>query len=230
MATRIPQAARPAVALLALAGLLAGAMAARSALGVDWSVEALRALVERLGIWGPLAFVMLVAFRSPLLLPSQLVLTVGGLCFGIARGALFGGAGLLLAGTMAFGLTRWLGAEELRRRVPAGFGRTLEAAGSRGGALILALASGYPFGPVTLFHAAAALTSMRFVTFLAAGGAGALVRAATYAWFGSSLIEGSWLGSAAAAALLGVSLLPLLHPKVRAWVRSQFEADLQPRA
>jgi uncharacterized membrane protein YdjX (TVP38/TMEM64 family) len=230
MAIRIPQHARPAVALLVLVSLLGGAMAIRSALGIEWSVEGLRALVERLGVWAPIAFVLLVAFRAPLFLPSQLVLTVGGLCFGAGRGALYGGAGILLAGALAFGLTRWLGAEELRRRLPSGFRRTLEAAGRRGGAAIVALASGYPFGPVTFFHAAAALTSMRFVTFLAAAGVGSLARAATYAWFGSSLVEGRWLGSAAAAALLGAPLLPLLHPRVRAWVRSQFDADFQARS
>jgi len=216
---------RRVLALAVLGALLLAALAGRSALDVEWSVEGVRGLVQRLGVWGPIGFVLLVGLRTPLLLPSQLLLTAAGICFGTPLGTLYGGAGLLLSGILAFGFTRWLGAQELRRRVPAGFRRTLEAAGNRGGAVVLALASGYPVGPITLLHATAGLTSMGVATFVAAAGAGGLARAATYAYFGSNLTEGRWLQAALAVGVLGLSLLPLLHPRVRAWVRRQFEAD-----
>jgi uncharacterized membrane protein YdjX (TVP38/TMEM64 family) len=210
-------------AVLVLAAALGAALYARSALDVDWSVESLRSLVDRLGIWAPLAFVLLVACRTPLLLPSQLVLTAGGLCFGTVQGTAFGALGLSLSGLVAFGVTRWLGAEVLRSRVPAGLRRTLEAGGTRGGAAVVALATAYPVGPVTLVQAAAALTSMGLATFLVAVGAGAAVRSAIYAYFGNSLIEGRWIHVGIATAVLAVSLLPLLHPRVRIWLRRQFE-------
>jgi uncharacterized membrane protein YdjX (TVP38/TMEM64 family) len=211
-----------AVALLVAAG--AGILAARSALGIEWNVGSVRGLVDRLGVWAPIGFVLLVAFRTPLLLPSQLVLTVGGLCFGALQGTLWGALGILLSGVFAFGVARWLGAEALRARVPAGLARTLRLGGTRGGAAFLAVATGYPVGPIALLHAAAALTGMGFASFLVAAATGSTLRAALYAYFGSSLLEGRWGHVGLAAVILGVCLLPLLHPGVRAWVRRQLEA------
>ncbi len=209
-----------------LLGLAVGAFQARSALGVEWSVESVRSLVDKLGLWGPVVFVALVALRTPLLLPSQLVLTAAGLCFGTLEGTLYGGLGILLSGLFAFAFTRWLGAEALRARVPAGFRRTLERGGTRGGAALLAVGTGYPVGPIALLHAAAALTSMPLAAYLVAAGLGSLTRAGTYAWFGSSLIEGRWVQVGLAGGVLCVSLLPLLHPGVRVWIRRQFEAEV----
>jgi len=221
--SRPRRAARPFLALLLLAALVGGALWARKSLGLEWSVEGVRNLVDGLGIWGPIGFVLLVAFRTPLLMPSQLVLTAAGLCFGTLEGATYGALGLLLSGLFAFGVTRWLGAEALRSRVPRGLRRTLEAGGTRGGAALVTLATAYPVGPATLVQATAALTSMSWAAFVVAAGAGATVRATTYAYFGSSLIEGRWVHASVAAGLLVLAFLPLAHPRARGWLRRQFE-------
>jgi uncharacterized membrane protein YdjX (TVP38/TMEM64 family) len=208
-----------------LALLVAGALVARRALGVEWSAEAMREVVGRMGLWAPVVYVLLVAFRTPLLLPSQVVLLAGGLLFGIAGGTAFGALGLVLSAVMAFALTRWLAGDGLRRRVPAGMRRTLDVAGTRGGAAILALATAWPVGALALYHAAAGLTRMGFALFLAAVCVGSIPRAWTYAYFGSSLIEGRWLHVGLAAAILGLAILPLAHPRVRTFLRRQFEMD-----
>jgi uncharacterized membrane protein YdjX (TVP38/TMEM64 family) len=121
-----------------------------------------------------------------------------------------------------------MGAELLRERVPGGLRRTLETGGRRGGPALLALASGYPIGPITLVQAAAAVTGMGFATFVVAAGAGSLVRAALYAYFGNSLIEGRLGHAGMAVALLALCLLPLAHPRVRRWLRAQLQADPPP--
>lgn len=220
-----PMAARPrlsrlGIPALVLAGGLLGIVAHRS-LGVDWSPGSLPALVAQLGFWAPAAFVLLIGLRTPLLLPSQLVLTASGLCFGTVLGTLVGTLGLLLSASLAFALGRSVGAEALQRplrhRLQARLERALAAAGSRGGAGLLALATGYPFGPTTAFHAAAPLTGMRFRVFLLAVGTGAAVRAWTFAYFGSSLAHAHWTAAAVSGALLGGALLPFLHPGVRSW-------------
>jgi uncharacterized membrane protein YdjX (TVP38/TMEM64 family) len=210
------------LAVLSLVIVFGGALWLRSSLGIEWSIESVRSAVEQLGVWAPIGFVLMVAFRSPLLLPSQLVLTVGGLAFGTLQGAVFGALGLLLAGTFTFLVARWLGAERLRHRVPPGLRRTLEAGGSAGGAAVVAVATGYPIGPITLVHAAAAVTGMSFASFLVAASVGSGMRAILYAYFGSSLIEGSWLNAGVAASVAAISLLPLLHPAVRRWLRELF--------
>jgi uncharacterized membrane protein YdjX (TVP38/TMEM64 family) len=208
--------------LLAAAGL---GVAAHHALGISWNVDSLRALVDRMGLWGPAGFVLLIGLRTPLMLPSQLVLTAAGLCFGTVQGTVVGCLGLLLSASLAFGLARGLGAEAVRARVPSRLQRVLDVAGRRTGAGLLALGTGYPFGPTTAYHAAAALTGIRFTVFLGAVGLGAAVRAWTFSYFGSSLAEAHWMGVALATGLIAGALLPLLHPSVRAWASARLGID-----
>jgi uncharacterized membrane protein YdjX (TVP38/TMEM64 family) len=216
---------RRVAALLVLAALLGLVLYTRFWLGADWSLAAVRETITSFGPWGPLVFILLVAFRSALLIPSQIVLSLGGLCFGVLGGTLYGAAGITLSGVIAFGVTRWLGTEELRRRVPPGARRVLDTLGSRGGAGLVALATGYPVGPISMYHIGAALTAMGVLPFLCALAMGSTARAAVYAWFGDALVSGSVAHMAGAGAVLAATFLPLLHPGVRRWVRGQFRAE-----
>ena len=213
-------------ALAALALLLGVAWFARTRLGISWDLDALRALVDGLGVWGPAAFVAVVTFRTVLFVPSQLALIAGGICFGTTGGTLFGALGLLASGLLVFTLTRWLGADAVRSRVPAAVQRALAAAGSRGGAVLVGIGTGYPVGNVTGYHAAAALTPMRVDVFTVAVALGSLGRAWTYAFFGNAILERSTAELVAIAVGVGLAtaLLPLLHPRVRAWVRERWNA------
>jgi uncharacterized membrane protein YdjX (TVP38/TMEM64 family) len=214
------------IALLALLVLVAVAVLARTQLGLSWDLEALRTLVEGLGAWGPIVFVGVVTFRTVLVVPSQVALIAGGICFGTSGGTLYGALGLLLSALLVFALTRWLGGEAVRSRVPATAQRALAAAGHRGGALLVAIGTGYPVGNITGYHAAAALTPMRIHLFAIAAAAGSLLRAWTYAYFGNAILERSaWeLVAIALAVGLVAGLLPLLHPRVRAWARERWRA------
>ena len=213
-------------ALAALALLLGVAWFARTRLGISWDLDALRALVDGLGAWGPAAFVAVVTFRTVLFVPSQLALIAGGICFGTTGGTLFGALGLLASGLLVFTLTRWLGADAVRSRVPAAVQRALAAAGSRGGAVLVGIGTGYPVGNVTGYHAAAALTPMRVDVFTVAVALGSLGRAWTYAFFGNAILERSTTELVAIAVGVGLAtaLLPLLHPRVRGWVRERWNA------
>jgi len=214
------------VALAAVAVLLGVAFFARTKLGISWDLDGLRAFMEGLGPWGPLAFIGVVTFRTVLLVPSQLALIAGGICFGTTGGTLYGALGLLASGLLVFVLTRWLGADAVRSRVPAAAQRALAAAGSRGGAVLVAIGTGYPVGNVTGYHAAAALTPMRYDVFTLAVAAGSLLRAWTYAFFGNAILERSTgeLVAIAAGVALAAALLPLLHPRVRAAARERWRS------
>jgi len=214
------------IALAVLALLVGVAWFARTRLGITWDLDGLRQLVDGLGVWGPAAFIALVTFRTVLFVPSQLALIAGGICFGTTGGTLFGALGLLASGLLVFVLTRWLGADAVRSRVPAGVQRALAAAGSRGGAALVAIGTGYPVGNVTGYHAAAALTPMRVDVFTAAVAIGSLGRAWTYAFFGNAILERSTAELVAIAVGVGLAatLLPLLHPRVRAWARERWRA------
>lgn len=209
----------------ALVLLLGVAWFSRTRLGITWDLDGLRALVDGLGVWGPAAFVAVVTFRTVLFVPSQLALIAGGICFGTTGGTLYGALGLLASGLLVFLITRWLGADAVRSRVPAAVQRALAAAGSRGGAVLVGIGTGYPVGNVTGYHAAAALTPMRVDVFTAAVALGSLGRAWTYAFFGNAILERSTAELVAIAVGVGLAaaLLPLLHPSVRAWASERWK-------
>jgi uncharacterized membrane protein YdjX (TVP38/TMEM64 family) len=148
------------IGLGALVLFFSGAYFARQQLGIEWSAQSVRDAVADFGLWGPLFFVMLIAFRAVLMVPSQILLIAAGLCFGTVLGTLYGALGITLSGVIAFQLVRWTGRDALRRRSPPQVQAALDGAGRTIGATFVALATGYPVGPITAWHAAAGLTGM----------------------------------------------------------------------
>jgi uncharacterized membrane protein YdjX (TVP38/TMEM64 family) len=207
-------------------GIVIGALAliavfavVRRSLGLELAPESIRASVDRLGIWGPLAFVTIVALRIPLGVPSAIALIGGGLVFGSVEGTLYGGAGLLISALFVFLGSRWAGRDAVEARVPLRMRPLLDASGSRIGALFLALGTMYPLSPITGFHLLAGVTGMGVAPFVLAAGTGSLGRAAIYTYFGSRLVDADPVELVGAGALfLAMVLLPLALPAPRAWL------------
>lgn len=203
---------------LALLGVIAIAFvvgsAVRGELGESISLESARSWVDGLGWRGPVFYVALLTFRQFLFLPSALVLSVGGLCFGILGGTLLGAVGILLSGMMKFALTRGIARHWFQnpdRRV-AVFRERIENAGPA----LIALATAHPLGPMGPVHWAAGLTTIPPIAFVLALLFGGPLRAAVFSIFGSSLVEGaSLMFYVVLGAVLAVVLLPLAHPSVR---------------
>lgn len=209
--------------LALVAGLLVLGAVLRNALGLEFDPEGLRRRVEELGAFGPVLFVALLSLRFVFLIPSAVMLTVGGACFGAVLGTFYGAIGLTLMGLFQFVLVQLAGAEALRARVPERLQGALRMARSGLGAGTLALVAAYPVGPLTPVQLAAALAGMPFLVYLASVTVGSTLRAGLFAWFGSALLEGE--GVLVAGALLGgVLLVPLLHPRARRFVLSSFGA------
>lgn len=204
--------------MIGLVVLLAGAWAGRSALGIEWSLESLRELVAGLGVWGPAVFVILLALRSVLFIPSQLLLIGAGVCFGLAAGTLYGAIGVTLSAALAFALARWLGREAILSQIPPRFRGILEGAGVGGTAAVVFIGTAYPVGPVSAYHAAAALTGMPAWSFVAAVFPGAAIRAGVYSAFGSRLGDGDLRGVLLAGGALLLLALPLALPRPRRWI------------
>ena len=193
--------------------------------GIDWSVESLRRTVGSLGAWSPLAFIALLGMRSLLLLPAPLMLIAAGLIFGAPAGALWGALGLTLSALLQYGLVRWIGSDALAAQLGPAYGGAIRVARTRAGSAILALVSMYPAGPpITAAQLAAAIAGMRPPVFLGAVLLGSSVRASSYAWLGSALLEGRDL-LAAGALLLALAGFPLLLPATRAWLLAVWRGE-----
>ena len=209
-----------AIALIALGRVFA----ARA--GLEWNPTSVRELVAGLGPWGPVLFVGLITFRQIILIPSQILLVAGGLCFGVLAGTIYGAVGLVLSGTTLFLIARYVGKEAMLARIPDELKPVLDAAGRRAGPALIALGTGYPVGPLSAYHAAAGLTTISLGVFVAAVAVGGLVRGLIYTYFGSALVEG--LGGTlllAGALLLLATLLPLASPRARRWILGSAAPD-----
>ena len=209
--------------VLAAVALVAIFVALRRALGIELEPESIRDAVDRLGVWGPLVFVAIVALRIPLGVPSGLALIGGGLVFGSVEGTLYGAAGLLISAIAVFLGSRYVGREVIESRVPVRLRYLLDVAGSRLGAVFVTFGTAYPLSPFTSFALVAGITSMATPVFALASGTGSLGRAALYTYFGSRLVDANpaqLIG--AGAVFLAAVLLPLALPAPRAWVLQAF--------
>jgi uncharacterized membrane protein YdjX (TVP38/TMEM64 family) len=217
-------------ALLLGALVIAGFVAVRRALGLELDPTSLQDAVADLGIWGPLVYVGIVAFRVPLGLPSGVVLLGGGLAFGTLTATICGALGLTLSAIVYFLAARFTGRASIEARLPERMKPVLELAGTRFGALFVSAVTAYPFGPVTLFCLLAGVTGMTLAAFVLAVFVGALGRAALFTYFGSRLADGGMRGLAEASLLLALAIaLPLIIPWTRRWLLGVLRATRAPQ-
>lgn len=207
----------------ALLAILAIGGWTREQLGIELDVESVRVFAKGLGATGPILFVLIVAGRSLLALPSQIVLIAAGLCFGTAVGTAVGGAGLMLSGLALFLAARYAGRESVEKRIGPRGRRLLDFASHRSGAATFAIACGYPLIPLSPIQAAVGLTPMRTAYFIVAAFVGCSIRASVFAYFGNALVDSSWIGLVYTVGLFAVAVaIPLAFPSGRAWLREAF--------
>lgn len=207
---------KPVIVSLVVAAVMIGAQALRREVGMEWSAESIQQTVSELGWLAPAGFIVLVMFRQVMVLPSMLVLTSAGLLFGAPLGTLYGGIGLTLNAFILFMLARLLGRDWVLPRLQARY-PDFEHHANTAGPMVIALMTGHPMGILTPFHLAAGITGISSIRFLAVVGTAAIFRAACFSFLGANLLDfGSprfWLAS---CLLVGVAVLPLAHPGLRA--------------
>ncbi len=210
------------VGVVAIAFLLG--FLARQRIGIEFTPQSILDWVSALGWKGPVIFVALVTFRQFLLLPSAVILPVGGLCFGAGLGTALGAAGITISACLKFSLARWLGRDWVR----AQFGSRVEVLEQRvaaAGPFVVGLVTAHPMGPMSPVHWAAGLSSIPVLGFVLAVLVGGPIRAGAYSLLGSSLLDlGSPRFLAALAFLAAVVLLPLAHPRVRRRIVARWRA------
>jgi len=209
---------RPLLAVALVLGLLWAASALRAHSGVEISGDALdqlSAFVVSLGGWAPVLFLGVATFRVFFVVPSWILLTVGGIAFGAFWGALLGTLGVTASGILGFGLARLGGRGSVRRWVELRFGEHRERV-EKAGLAVLAATTAHPAVPMSGLHWAAGLTSLPLLGFVLAVGMGAAIRSTVLAFLGASFVELGWARSLAlAVGFCAIGALPLLHARTR---------------
>jgi len=213
--------ALPVLLALLLLAAFAGGSELRAQLGFSFSLEGLTELrqwVEGLGWLGIAVFVGLVTFRLFLLLPSHVVLILGGLVFGAVGGAVWGALGLVLSAFLQFFAARLLGDDWVRPRLEERHAALEDRIRRLGPAPVFAVTA-HPAGPMTPINLAAGLVSLPIWEFALAVVLAAPLRAGLYSVLGTSIL--SWGPVASVAISLGLVVLvfvPLMIPGIRSWV------------
>jgi len=208
---------KPVVFVVLALGFLIAGQSFLLHTGLELHPDSIRRWVDAQGWLAPAIFVAMLACRQFLLIPSGIILSVGGLVFGAAGGTVLGGVGLLLSGLLTFAFARGIGGDWARAHLAAKFPK-LERRLSTAGPMLWT-ATAYPAGPMTAVLWASACSSMRMMPLFLAVATGSLIRAFAFSLFGSSLVDVGSPGFWAAVVLLGTALLvPALHPGLRRWI------------
>ena len=203
---RLPRILARVAALAIVAAGLGGAWWLHVESGIEWERDSLREQFAGFGAIAPALFVLAVAFRPLLGLPSFVVLAAGGVLFGATEGTIFGVVGGTLGAVLAFFVARALGRDAVERRL-SGTVRKIDRYLATRGPVWLAAYCAFPASLLTPAFAGAGLTSMRLLPFTLGALVGLLPRTWLYSMLGDSVFELDWKRVALVVALLAGGLL-----------------------
>jgi uncharacterized membrane protein YdjX (TVP38/TMEM64 family) len=210
--------------LAAAIGLVVLSLLIRRRLDIEWSLESLRAFVDGLGVWGPLAFVGVLTFRFLFLIPTGLLLLAGGVLFGPVFGTLYGGLGMFLSGALKIAFVAIVGRRRIVASLPQRIRNWLESlTQARMSAWALGGVCAYPFFPKHVFQYAALLSGMALTRYLAAIFIGSQVQAYFFAHLGEAIYSRAGV-AVSAGALIAAVVVPLAVPSWRRWMLAPLQS------
>jgi uncharacterized membrane protein YdjX (TVP38/TMEM64 family) len=157
--------------------------------------EKVAAWVESLGVWGPVAIILLQVAQTILApIPGQAIQAVSGYLYGPWWGTLFSLAGMVMGSCIVFFLARRFGRPFVLRFVGKQSVERLDDLVRRGGVLFFFLLWLFPFTPDDLVCVAAGLTPMPPLQFLILMSLGRLPGIFFAVWVGANMarIEPIW--------------------------------------
>jgi uncharacterized membrane protein YdjX (TVP38/TMEM64 family) len=136
--------------------------------GVDFneSVKAVVALIRSWGAWGVAGSIGLMMLHSFLPFPAEIVACANGMIYGPVWGTVVTWVGAMLGASIAFALGRWLGYPFVRSILSARRREMLADWSLHSGARVLLISRLIPVIAFNLINYAAALTEIRWWTFL----------------------------------------------------------------
>ncbi len=158
-------------------------------LGIDFSTNGLRALMEQAGLWAPLASVGLMAVHSFLPFPAEIIAVANGIVFGPWIGVVVTWLGAMLGATLSYEVARGLGPAARARFVPSRYRTRLDAFSINIGIAPLLVSRMLPIVSFNLINYAAGLAGVPRVTFLWTTGLGILPLTVLSVVLGSQALE-----------------------------------------
>lgn len=143
-------------------------------------------LIERLGPWGPLLFVVAYVLAAVFFVPGSALTLAAGTLFGVGWGCVYVSAGSTLGAMAAFLVGRHLARDWVARRI-SGHARFLaidRAVADQGWKIVL-LTRLSPVFPFTLLNYAFGLTRVRFGDYAMASWIGMMPGTVLYVYLGS---------------------------------------------
>jgi uncharacterized membrane protein YdjX (TVP38/TMEM64 family)/rhodanese-related sulfurtransferase len=209
-------------ALRWLLGLtLLAAVGAAIVLRDRFDAAALQAWVEGAGVAGPLLFMALYALATVLFLPGSVITLAGGALFGPVWGTLWNLTGATIGASLAFLISRYLGADWVERRAGPRIKRLDDGVTAEGWRFV-AFVRLVPLFPFNLLNYALGLTRIPFAAYVLATWIFMLPGAIAYTWLGYAGREALAGGegmirniSIALALLAAVIFLPHFVRKLR---------------
>jgi uncharacterized membrane protein YdjX (TVP38/TMEM64 family)/rhodanese-related sulfurtransferase len=163
--------------------VLLAAVGAAVALREHFDAAALQAWVEGAGAAGPLVFMALYALATVLFLPGSVLTLAGGALFGPVWGTLWNLSGATLGASLAFLISRYLGADWVTRRAGPRLQRLNDGVTSEGWRFV-AFVRLVPLFPFNLLNYALGLTRIPFLAYVLASWVFMLPGAIAYTWLG----------------------------------------------
>lgn len=201
--------------------VLLAAVGAAVALREHFDAAALQAWVEGAGTAGPLVFMALYALATVLFLPGSVLTLAGGALFGPVWGTLWNLTGATLGASLAFLISRYLGADWVTRRAGPRLQRLNDGVTSEGWRFV-AFVRLVPLFPFNLLNYALGLTRIPFLAYVLASWVFMLPGAFAYTWLGFAGREALGGGEGmirniliALALLAAVAFLPRFVRKLR---------------
>jgi len=133
----------------------------------QFDMEALESWVSTTGSYGPLAYMLIAAAATILLMPASVFVLAGGVLFGPWLGTLYSLIGATLGASLAFLIARYIAADWIARKSHGRFKQLIDGVEAEGWYFV-AFVRLVPIFPFFLLNYALGLTRIKFYPYIVA--------------------------------------------------------------
>ncbi|MED2972660.1 TVP38/TMEM64 family protein [Fictibacillus sp. B-59209] len=148
--------------------------------------ERFRGWILSWGVWAPIVYIALYAFRPFVLFPSSVFAVTSGLAFGLYWGCLYTYLGSLSGGLMTFLAVKWIGKKSVKKEWKGNYQKIQEGIKQRGFIYVLILRL-LPILNYDLVSYLTAAANVKFKDYAAATAIGIIPGTLAYTYIGASV-------------------------------------------